>query len=318
MVMAGASSRSQQSSDSSGALMNFAKMQGLGNDFVVVAESEIRRLPRADELLEDDSGLLSQLAKYVCDRHFGVGADGLIVVRNSDRKDCQVGWTYINSDGSSSVMCGNGLRCLALFAQESGLVSDRSFSVSTKKGPVAIQFDGANRITSDLGEPILEANNIPTSEKHANQLLKHPLRVGNLTMGATCVSMGNPHCVIFESGYSAVETRELAPKIQELPFFPESVNVEFVDVLSPSHAKVFVWERGCGPTLACASGAAAVLVAGVLEERLSRTSTIELPGGPLEVSWSAEDNHVRITGPATMVFEGKIDVSPVLGGAAKR
>lgn len=316
MVMAGASSRSQQMSDSSDTVMEFAKMQGLGNDFVVVGESQIRQLKRADELLAGESALLSKLAKFVCDRHLGVGADGLIVVRSSDRKDCQLGWTYINSDGSSSVMCGNGLRCLALFAQNAGLVSERSFSVSTKKGPVAIQFEGAHRITSDLGAPILDANEIPTSEKHANHLLKYPLRVGNLTMSATCVSMGNPHCVIFESGYTETQWRDLAPKIQELPFFPESVNVEFVDVVSPTHAKVFVWERGCGPTLACASGAAAVLVAGVLEERLSRTSTIELPGGPLEVSWSAEDNHVRITGPATMVFQGKIDVSPVLGGAA--
>jgi diaminopimelate epimerase len=297
----------------------FTKMQALGNDFVFVDERDLAAIPASKQLLQDLPLHGALLARAVCDRHFGIGADGLIVVRKAQDPQCAVSWLYLNSDGSQSAMCGNGLRCLALYSVENGLVNERQFKVETAVGAVGVSMIDSDCITSDLGEPTLSSAGIPVAVVAAagntKEVVRHSLQSGKTQFNATCVGLGNPHCVIFESPVAADERALLAPQIQALPFFPEGVNVEFVDVLSPAEARVFVWERGCGPTLACASGAAAVLVAGVLEGRLSRQATIRLPGGALLVSWSEDDRHVRITGPARTMFKGAFDLERYYPGS---
>lgn len=291
------------------AVLEFAKMQGLGNDFVVVSQTDLERLHPVH--WQEDAG---KIAEALCNRHFGVGADGLILVREPDRPDCQLGWAYFNSDGSTAAICGNGLRCLGLWAAERELVARQPFRVSTAHGPVEIAVRDRDSITVDLGQPVLDSTSIPIAGPPRKKILKEQLAVEDSTFSFTGVSMGNPHCVIFNPAVDPHDYLHLAPLIQNLDLFPEGVNVEFALTDDPGHAKVFVWERGCGPTLACASGAAAVLVAGVLEGRLARQATIELPGGCLAVSWGG-DGHVRLTGPAREIYRGAVDLAEVLAEA---
>ncbi len=301
-----------------GESLPFAKMQGLGNDFVVVSEKDLASGRIGARILRNAEKELSRLAKALCNRHFGVGADGLIIVRATDRQDCDFSWTYINNDGSPADMCGNGLRCVALWALDRGVVTSDHFTVSTAKGPVPVVFQDLNHITVDLGLPILESQKIPVAGAARDKVVKEQISVDGKTLVATCVSMGNPHCVIFEPGLNPLQYDLYAPQIQTTGMFPEGVNIEFVITENPQCARVFVWERGCGPTLACASGAAAVVVAGVLEGRLNRKTRIDLPGGSLEAEWSEQDGHVRITGPARESYRGSVDLSFILAEADQR
>lgn len=289
-----------QSSDAGEILLSFTKMQGLGNDFVVVREDNLRAWLQCAAV----SPSLSDIARKLCNRNFGIGADGLIVLSKSD--SCDVGWTYVNSDGSNSVMCGNGLRCVAHWCVENSFVDKKEFTVETGKGPVVVTYENSERITTDLGEPILSRSLIPVGGDASERVVSVELPLTMRTLEITCVSMGNPHCVIFEPDFEEVEYGEVATEIQCNPFFPQGVNVSFIARYDHTNADVIVWERGCGPTLACASAAAAVLVAGVLEDKLARRATINLPGGPLQVEWSEVDNHVRITGPAVVTFTGQV------------
>lgn len=295
----------------------FTKMQGLGNDFVFVYERDLESAV-VNTGAPAGTTVFAQLARRVCDRNFGIGADGLIVVREPQRTDCQVGWLYFNSDGSSSAMCGNGLRCLGWWVHTYQFLPQQEFVVDTQAGAVPVSVKDQNRITTVLGEPILRSADIPVSGPSRERVLREPLKVGDEELTVTCVSMGNPHSVIFETGWNREECARRAPLIQADSFFPKGVNVEFVTVKDRGHVDVLVWERGCGPTLACASGAAAVLVAGVLEDRLNRTAKVRLPGGSLTVSWDESTNKVSITGPARIAYEGHFDValymSDTLGG----
>lgn len=294
-----------QSSDADEILLSFTKMQGLGNDFVVVKEEHLRTwLQRG---FAGGAPSLSDIARKVCNRNFGIGADGLIVVSKSET--CDIGWTYLNSDGSCSVMCGNGLRCVAQWCVANSIVNKEEFSIETGKGPIKVKYESSGRITTDLGEPILSRSQIPVGGEASERVVSVELPLTMRTLEITCVSMGNPHCVIFEPDFEEVEYGEVAVEIQCNPFFPQGVNVSFISRYDRTHADVVVWERGCGPTLACASAAAAVLVAGVLEDKLARRATIKLPGGPLEVEWSDVDNHVRITGPAVVTFTGNVSTA---------
>jgi diaminopimelate epimerase len=256
--------------DAPGETLAFAKMQGLGNDFVVIAEKDLMAGRIGSGIVRNQEKEYSRLAKALCNRHFGVGADGLIVVKDTDRPDCDFAWTYINNDGSPSDMCGNGLRCVALWALDRGWVESKQFTVSTAIGPVPVKFEDLNHITVDLGTPVLDSKKIPVSGPSREKVVKETLEVKGKKLVGTCVSMGNPHCVIFEPGINPLDYDIWAPQLQALELFPEGVNIEFVVTEDPKCARVFVWERGCGPTLACASGAAAVVVAGVLENRLNR------------------------------------------------
>lgn len=321
MVMVDSKLEPQRRASESNSVLAFCKMQALGNDFVVISEDELERVlepfAEAVDTPEKKANLLSELANELCSRNFGIGADGFIVVRRGSDKE-KLSWTYLNSDGSLSLMCGNGLRCLALWAEKNGWAPSTNYFVETGKGPVEIQYDSEESITSDLGEPILDASKIPVSVAEAekilafgtnNQIVAAEFKLDSDKFKVTCVNMGNPHVVIFEEGkFDEEQMVRRANALQSHPFFPEGVNVEFVQVKPQSRLKVIVYERGCGRTLACASGAAAVLVAAVLEGRCQRQATIELDGGLLQVGWTASNNHVQITGPARFVFEGTIDL----------
>lgn len=291
----------------------FAKLQGLGNDFVFIAEEDLQSSEAGRKILTDWTEQKARLAPVVCDRRFGIGADGLILVKKSNRADCLLGWSYTNSDGSPSAMCGNGIRCLALWAHRRGLIEDGEFLVDTEIGAVPVTFLAEERITTDLGVPNLDSQRIPVSGQPRETVVRTPIALDEeRTITATCVSMGNPHCVTFDYSLDDDQLSGLAMQLQMHPFFPEGVNVEFVEVESPGRARVAVWERGAGRTLSCATGAAAVLVAGVLEKRLERKAEIVLPGGPLHIEWSENDDRVRITGPAKFVFAGSVDLSRLL------
>ncbi|MBP9092834.1 diaminopimelate epimerase [bacterium] len=343
----------------------FTKMHGLGNDFVMVKDVDLEMVLRSALAITgearsgvvniDVAAALSRLAQAVCDRRFGIGADGLIVaVRPHGAAgvlekivaaypsygQCDLAWIYINSDGSSSDMCGNGLRCLAYFARENADKEGEShwpkadkFKVATRAYPVgvvvqqsalgsaggAIDCSGQSLVRlvrTQLGGPVIK-------------FVAEKLILNDITLSATAVDMGNPHCVIFDcaeleltqyqgcmrgisSGASFAfvgkfpgRLLDLAHQIQGLSLFPQGVNVEFVLPQGRDRAVVYVVERGCGPTLACASGAAAVVAAGVIEERLNRQCCVILPGGELEVTWSSVDNLIELNGPAQIAFSGE-------------
>lgn len=274
--------------------MHFVKMEGLGNDFVIIKEEEI--MPH---LLK-----MSSLAVRLCDRHFGVGADGVIVVYKSQKAD--IGMRIINADGSEAEMCGNGIRCLTKFVFERRMVNKTTFTVETKAGTIIPQVVTQNgqveSVIVNMGKPLLNPQEIPVAMEEKSPLIQVPLALGERVFRFTGVSMGNPHVVIFEV---PSDWKEWGKKIEIHPLFPKRTNVEFVKVLSPRKAQVKVWERGAGETLACGTGACAVLVAGVLNGFLDKEAEIYLPGGMLRISWK-EDGTVHMEGPAREVFEGKI------------
>ena len=292
-------------------ILPFSKMQALGNDFIVVGQDNLERALSALKLKiteQSEKECLVSLARKVCERRFGVGADGFIVVRRKAGSK-NLGWTYLNNDGSASLMCGNGLRCLALWAVQNNWVSGERFYVETGKGPVEIVYASPDSITTDLGEPVLLPQLIPVQVTSDSPVVAYKFQIGNDSFKISCVSMGNPHCVIFvESDPDRLMMERLATSLQTNDFFPEGVNVEFARVISKNHVRVVVYERGCGRTLACASGAAAVTVAGFLEGRTGRDLGIELEGGLLAVNYSLQDNHLRISGPARLVYEGQINL----------
>jgi diaminopimelate epimerase len=319
-------------------------MQGLGNDFVVIGTQALTASDAGRELLRDWKVQHTKFVRAVCDRRFGIGADGLIlmfdfrdqpelrqILEYPDVSESDVGWIYVNGDGSRSDMCGNGLRCAALWARNHFGVYDTRFSIATARGKSEIIYKNANEITINLGEPILESKLVPVKSK-SKQFVNASLNFSDLK--ATCVSMGNPHCVIFGAPPAAkllgpadsddpaarfpANYAEYAPQIQALDIFPQGVNVEFAVIESDSRVRLYVWERGCGATLACATGAAATLVAGVLEKKLARQATIHLLGGALEVEWSEKDNCVRLSGPANESFSGNFELSSMLDDVMTR
>jgi diaminopimelate epimerase len=284
--------------------MRFVKMQGAGNDYVYV--DCIRQKPPRDP---------ATLARLVSDRHFGIGADGLILVCPSERADARM--RMFNADGSESEMCGNGIRCVAKFVHDHGIATKPQLTIETGRGVLTldlhVQAGKVQRVTVDMGEPILDADQIPTT-------LPGP-RVVNLPFSdiaaeggwqaacgldprVTCVSMGNPHVVLFCQHVTDVPLETIGPVLENHPAFPRRVNVHFVQVHSPSEVTMRTWERGSGITLACGTGACAVCVAGSLTQRTQRRLLAHLPGGDLELHWREDNNHVYMTGPAVEVFQG--------------
>jgi len=274
--------------------MRFTKMHGIGNDYVYV---DCFR-----QQVEDPSAL----AKAVSDRHFGIGGDGLILILPSQAADVRM--RMFNADGSEGQMCGNGVRCLAKYAYDHGLARTNPIRVETAAGirVIDLQLDGSGRVaatTVDMGEPILEAERIPVNYPQ-KRVIDMPLRAGQRAFGMTCVSMGNPHAVIYVDHVAAVALEQVGPEIEANPLFPQRINVHFVQVLSPSEVTMRTWERGSGVTLACGTGASAVCVAGVLTGKTGRSITAHLPGGDLKLQWRESNNHVYMTGPAVEVFSG--------------
>ncbi|MCE5326727.1 MAG: diaminopimelate epimerase [Planctomycetaceae bacterium] len=275
--------------------MRFTKMHGIGNDYVYV--------DCFDQRVDDPAAL----AVKVSDRHFGIGGDGLILVLPCDTADVRM--RMFNADGSESQMCGNGVRCVAKYAYDHGRTRANPMRVATNAGikTISLALDGAGKVataTVDMGEPILRGRAIPVAID-AEPVVDAAITAAGETYKMTCVSMGNPHAVIFVEAAAAVDLDRIGPAIENHALFPQRVNVHFVQVRTPNEVTMRTWERGSGVTLACGTGACAVCVAGVLTSRTARNITAHLPGGDLKLDWHMADSHVYMTGPATEVFSGE-------------
>ncbi|GHT84741.1 diaminopimelate epimerase [Bacteroidia bacterium] len=275
--------------------MKFTKMHGAGNDYVYV------------DCFREKVENPQELAIKVSDRHKGIGSDGLILIMPSDVADFRM--RMFNADGSEAQMCGNGTRCVGKFVYDAGYTQKQEITLETKAGVKTLQLFPVNgkveKVRVDMGEPVLTAKNIPVLWNE-EQLINQVVDFEPEKYALTAVSMGNPHAIIFTEGIDRLELERIGKKIENHPMFPEKVNVEFVEILSPTYAKMRVWERGSGETMACGTGACAVEAAAVLNGKLERKATISLLGGNLELEWNTENNHVYMTGEAVTVFEGEI------------
>ena len=282
--------------------IDFIKMHGLGNDFVLI-DCINKSL--------GDSSFLSYLAKKLCDRNFGIGADGLILILPSSKADLQM--RIFNSDGTEAQMCGNGIRCFAKYTYENKLVSKNKFTVETLAGTITPELIFKDKeilgIKVDMGTPKLKRREIPMEGEDTSTVIDEVLKINTeQTFKITCVSMGNPHCIIFVDDVQSIPIDEIGPKIENHPLFPEKTNVEFIQVLNRKEINFRVWERGVGETLACGTGACAALVAAVLNKKTDRKATIHLPGGDLDIHW-ADNEHIYMTGPAELVFKGEMNIN---------
>lgn len=285
--------------------LHFAKYHGIGNDFVLI-----------DNRDSSEPKVSPEKAVQICDRNFGVGADGVIfVLPGFNGTDYTM--RIFNSDGSEPEMCGNGVRCFAKFvSQLENLQGRQSFTIHTGAGRIVPEVLEDGNVKVDMGEPVLKASDVPTklSPNKDFAVVKSEINVDGVSWNVTCVSMGNPHCVTFSSKETQnlfvdeLKLAEIGPKFEHHEMFPARTNTEFVQVLSNSHLKMRVWERGAGETLACGTGACAIVVAAVLEGRAGRNCTVDLPGGPLQIEWKEEDNHVYMTGPAELVYYGSLSL----------
>ena len=291
--------------------LEFTKMHGLGNDFILL------------DCIRNDApaeSLLPSLAEKVCDRHFGVGGDGLILLLEDMETDADYRMRMFNPDGSESEMCGNGIRCFGKYLFDEGLVEAKSLSVVTMQGLQHIEIvpgqrrgDNPLQVRVDMGAPRLLRSQIPMAPHEGNggdgRVINEPLEVGNQTFRITAVSMGNPHVVIFVDDVESVPLKEIGLEIEHHEAFPSRTNVHFVQPMGPGKFWVRHWERGAGDTLACGTGACASIVAAALNGKLpedGRKALAHLPGGDLEIEWAPSDK-VWMTGPAMTVFSGTLD-----------
>jgi diaminopimelate epimerase len=275
--------------------MKFTKMHGAGNDYIYV-----------DCFRQPMPGDPAALARAVSDRHFGIGADGLILICPADDADAEM--RMYNADGSYSEMCGNGIRCVAKYVHDYGVAARETLAILSagKKYELDVILEGGkvHRVRVDMGEPILTSREIPTTLP-GDPPIDVPLEVAGRQLPVTCVSMGNPHCVTFVDDATDDLVLGLGPNIETDVRFPKRTNVEFVEVLNRETVRQRTWERGSGETLACGTGACAVCVAGVLTGRTERRITSKLLGGDLQLEWDEATNHVFMTGPAVEVFSGE-------------
>ncbi len=274
--------------------MRFTKMHGLGNDYVYVNGFE--------ERVDGPAAV----ARAVSDRHFGIGADGLILILPSDKADCRM--RMFNADGSEAQMCGNGIRCVAKYVYDHDIARRTTLNVETLAGVLNLDLfvagGAANRVRVRMGEPRLQRVQIPM-QGTPGEVINEPLLVNGATFDVTAVSMGNPHCVVFVEDVDGFDVARWGPHFEHHDIFPEGVNTEFIQVHDRESFSMRVWERGSGETLACGTGASAAAVACHLTGRTDRRVTAHLLGGPLELEWQASDNQVLMTGPAVEVFSGE-------------
>ncbi len=280
----------------------FIKYHGLGNDFVLV-----------DNRASEQPLITPEQAVDVCDRNFGIGGDGVIFVLPG-KEGADYTMRIYNSDGSEPEMCGNGIRCLAKFIADleakdgSKPELPHTYTIHTLAGMIRPELKPDGQVTVDMGEPILTAKDIPTTlATPEGKVVNETLTVDSKDWQVTCVSMGNPHCITFVEDVEAVPLDKVGPLFENHESFPARINTEFVEVVRSDFLKMKVWERGAGPTLACGTGACALVVGAVLNGKCDRKTTVELPGGNLEIEW-ATSNRVYMTGPATLVFAGDVAV----------
>lgn len=277
-------------------------MHGIGNDFILMDFY-------SNQILEDLN--FNQLAKRLCQRHFGIGADGLILILPSNEYDLRM--KIFNFDGSEAQMCGNGIRCFAKYVYEKNLIKKRKFSVETLAGEIIPEliFNQKNGniiedVKVDMGKPHLTKKEIPMIGNPDKQVINETIFLENgKCYRVTCVSMGNPHCVIFTENVERFPVTKIGPLIENHHLFPEKTNVEFVQFVNDYEINFRVWERGVGETMACGTGACAAVVAGVLNQRIEPNTIVHLSGGDLKIEW-ADDERVYMTGPAEYVFQGSV------------
>lgn len=277
--------------------MKFTKMEGLGNDYVYV------------NCFEEEVKDPSKVSIKVSDRHFGIGSDGLILIKPSDKADVEM--AMYNADGSQAEMCGNGIRCVGKYAYDHGLVKDTEITVNTLAGIKNLSLKTENNkvveVTVDMGEPILNPADIPVVAS-GDAAIRKQITIQGKNYEITCVSMGNPHAIIFVDSTKDYPIEELGPLFENHAVFPKRTNTEFVEVISRNEVNMRVWERGSGETLACGTGACATCVACVLNDKTDDEITIHLLGGDLKVKWDRYTNRVFMTGAATEVFSGEIEI----------
>ena len=286
-------------------MIKFTKMEGLGNDYVYI------------DCTKQDIKNASNLAKIISDRHFGVGSDGLILIKSSKKADFRM--QMFNSDGTEAEMCGNGIRCVGKYVYDKGLTDKTTLKIETLAGIKVLNLnveDGkVKTVKVDMGEPILDYKLIPAKDgkvyksKDGIKFYKVNINIEGDLKELTCVSMGNPHGIDFANNIEKLKIEKFGPIIEVDEHFPNKVNAEFIEILDKHNIKMRVWERGAGETLACGTGACASVVASFLNGYTERNVTVELLGGKLEIEWNKEDNHVYMTGPAETVFEGEFDES---------
>ena len=277
--------------------MKFTKMHGIGNDYVYV------------NCFKETVEHPSEVAIKVSDRHFGIGSDGLILIKPSEVADGKM--EMYNADGSQGAMCGNGIRCVAKYMYDYGITDKTSISVETKSGikylDLTIKDGKVDTVKVNMGTPILKAVDIPVhSEKE--QVIDEPVMVDGKEWKITCVSMGNPHAITYIDDVKNLEIEKIGPKFENHEIFPDRVNTEFVHVIDRNTVEMRVWERGSGETLACGTGSCAVAVSSILNGLTEEEVTVKLLGGDLKIFWDRTENKVYMTGSATTVFDGEIDL----------
>ncbi len=277
--------------------MKFTKMQGLGNDYIYV------------DCLNGEINNPNEVARIVSDRHFGIGSDGLVLILPSKTADFRM--RMFNSDGSEAEMCGNAIRCVGKYVYDNRLTEKNIVTIETLAGIKILEMTIENNrvalVRVDMGEPILEPGNIPVASSK-ERFISEPVTIDGKIYDVTCVSMGNPHAVTYVDDVSGFPLELTGPKMEKHSLFPKKINSEFVQIIDRTALKMRVWERGAGETLACGTGACAVLVASVLNGFSERKAAVRLLGGDLLIEWNEKDNHVYMTGPAVKVFEGEIEV----------
>ena len=286
-------------------MIKFTKMEGLGNDYVYI------------DCTKQDIKNASNLAKIISDRHFGVGSDGLILIKSSKKADFRM--QMFNSDGTEAEMCGNGIRCVGKYVYDKGLTDKTTLKIETLAGIKVLNLNveggKVKTVKVDMGEPILDYKLIPAKDgkvyksRDGIKFYKVNINIEGDLKELTCVSMGNPHGIDFANNIEKLKIEKFGPIIEVDEHFPNKVNAEFIEILDKHNIKMRVWERGAGETLACGTGACASVVASFLNGYTERNVTVELLGGKLEIEWNKEDNHVYMTGPAETVFEGEFDES---------
>ena len=280
--------------------MKFTKMQGLGNDYVYVNcfEEKIENPPA--------------VARYVSDRHFGIGSDGLIMIKPSEVADFEM--EMYNADGSRGEMCGNGIRCVAKYVYDYGLTDKTQISVETLGGikylDLTVKDGKVVLVKVDMGKPELKSDLIPIISEN-EKVIDEPIEVDGQVYHMTGVSMGNPHTVIYVDDVKNLDLEKIGPKFENHERFPKRINTEFVHCIDRNTVEMRVWERGSGETLACGTGACAVAVASILNNLTDTRVTVKLLGGDLQIEWDREKNHVFMTGPAKVVFDGVIDITEI-------
>jgi len=275
----------------------FIKAQGMGNDFLIIQTSDVTSLPDA-----------SRLARQMCERNYGAGADGIVFVAPDDRAEADFQSRIFNADGSEAGVSGNGTRCVAAFLYHQGLWNESEISIGTiagiKRGRLVSREGSRFEFAFDMGQPDFSSTAVPMSVAPADRVVRYPLGLGGDIVEVTCLSMGNPQCIIFVSDLERVNLAEIGPLLEHHPVFPDRANVEFVRVISRDEIEIRIWERGAGHTLSSGTGSCASAVAAAVNDLAERNVRVQTEGGILQVDWQSDD-HVVLTAAAEVIYEGR-------------